>query len=60
MDKNAFKPSKKQMYLIFRGVAFCAKRNIFYLCTKNQKRTNYEDLFFILVSCFVSYFVYFL
>ena len=32
MDKNAFKPSKKQMYLIFRGVAFCAKRKYDYLC----------------------------
>ena len=39
MDKNAFKPSKKQMYLIFRGVAFCAKRNIYYFCTLYGRQT---------------------
>ena len=38
MDKNAFKPSKKQINLIFRGVAFCAKRNNYYLCKLNGKK----------------------
>ena len=50
MDKNAFKPSKKQMYLIFRGVAFCAKRNIFYLCSKNQKRRIMKTYFLSLLA----------
>ena len=38
MDKNAFKPSKKQINMIFRGEAFCAKRNYYYLCSVQSKQ----------------------
>lgn len=37
MNKNALKPSKEQINLIFQGVAFCAKRIILYLCTINYE-----------------------
>ena len=41
MDKNAIKPSKKQINLIFRGEAFCAKRKYDYLCADNGYRLLY-------------------
>ncbi len=41
MDKNAHKPNKEQIFLLFRGVAFCAKRNILYLCIKKRAKEVY-------------------
>ena len=43
MDKNAIKLSKKQKKLIFRGVAFCAKRNYSYLCTRYYELVAYSN-----------------
>ena len=42
MDKNAFKPSKKQINLIFRGEAFCAKRKYDYLCAVIMVIVHYK------------------
>ena len=46
MDKNAYKPNKEQIFLFFRGLAFCAKRNILYLCIKKRTKVKAKEVYY--------------
>ncbi len=46
MDKNAYKPNKELLFLFFRGVAFCAKRIILYLCIKKRTKVKAKEVYY--------------